>query len=317
MRKTTLRQLFQMGYPALLVLIDNCLYLIDRDAAIYLLFGVGDETKDFLTDNGDLLRAFRTDEEYLGDMSDATATRDITADKVKVAIRDVMLRPRMIFGEHTAKYRSFGTLGMDAMDDKELLHCSERVVRAANQYLDLLEPAGLTQAIVDSLEALSVTYREHINLKNDAVYIRDIATEARLELGNKLYNKIVILYDIGKTYWADKSEAKYNDYVIYNTPTGAPPTPGATCDAHGTVTDGVTHQPITTALGLFDGLAAPATMDSEGKWEAKKIPLTTLLARFMAAGYINHVQAINLVEGGDVELNIELMPGGNQPPPTP
>ena len=317
MRKTILKPLFQMSYPSLLELNDKCLYLFDRDASVFTLFGMGEETVTFLTDTGDELRAFRTDEEYLGDMSDATATRDLTADKIKVAIRDVMLRPRIIFGENTAKYRSFGTLGMDAMDDQDLLHCSERVVRAANQFLDLLEPAGLTQVIVDSLEALSVTYREHINLKNDAVYIRDIATETRMELGNKIYNKIVIIYDIGKTYWADKSEAKYNDYVIYNTPTGAPPTPGATCNAHGKVTDGVTHQPITTALGLFDGLPAPVTMDSEGKWAATGIPLTTLLTRFMAAGYITHVQAINLVEGGNVELNIELMPGGNQPPPTP
>lgn len=317
MRKTILKPLFQMSYSSLLELNDSCLYLIDRDASVFALFGIGAETVTFLTDTGDELRAFRSDEEFLGDMSDATKTRDITADKIKVAVRDVMLRPRMIFGEHTAKYRSFGTLGMDAMNDKDLLHCSERVVRAANQYIDLLEPAGLTQAIVNSLDALTLTFREHINLKNDAVYMRDIGTEGRIELGNSLYTKIVILFDIGKTYWADKSEAKYNDYVIYNTPTGAPPTPGATCDAHGTVTDGVTHQPITTALGLFEGLPSPVTMDSQGKWAATGIPLTTLLMRIVAAGYVTKIQAINLVEGGDVEINIELMPGVTPPPPTP
>jgi len=317
MRKTTLRQLFQMGYPALLVLIDNCLYLIDRDAAIYLLFGVGDETKDFLTDNGDLLRAFRTDEEYLGDMSDATATRDITADKVKVAIRDVMLRPRMIFGENTAKYRSFGTHGMDAMDDKELLHCSERVVRAANQFFDLLEPAGLTHAIVDALDALTVTYREHINLKNDAVYIRDIATEARIELGNKLYNKIVILYDIGKTYWADKSEAKYNDYVIYNTPTGTPPPVGEKGDAEGVMLNGVTNLPIVGGLVVAEGVEAPGVSNAQGIWNIDGIPTTTLLLRGMAPGFGTVSQAINLIPGESTHVILVLMPAVTPPQPTP
>jgi len=317
MRKTTLKQLFQMGYAALSSLGNNCIFLVGRDGDMFALYNIGEETVTFLTDTNQQLQDFPTDEEFLGDVSIATEKRDLTADKVKVAIRDIMLRPRMIFGEHSTKYRKFATQGMDSLDPEKLQRLACRVVRIANLYFDELEPAGLTPAIVTNLETLAAQLNTQIEEKEDAVFNRDEATEKRIEIGNLLYNKIVILYDIGKTYWFDKSEAKYNDYVIYNTPTGTPPTPGATCNAHGKVTDGVTHQPITTALGLFDGLPAPVTMDSAGSWVATGIPLTTLLTRFMAAGYITHVQAINLVEGGDVELNFELMPGGNQPPPTP
>lgn len=317
MRKTTLKQLFQMSYSALLELNDSCLYLIDRDASVFALFGIGAETITFLTDTGDELRAFRSDEEFLGDMSDATETRDLTADKIKVAIRDVMLRPRMIFGEHNAKYRSFGTLGMDAMNDKDLLHCSERVVRAANQFFDLLEPAGLTQAIVDSLDALTVTFRERINLKNDAVYIRDIGTEGRIEIGNKLYNKIVVMFDIGKTYWADKSEAKYNDYVIYNTPTGTPPPAGEKGDAEGFMINGATNQPITTGLITADGVDAPGATNPQGAWNVDGIPTTTIVLRASAPGFNNVVQAVNLSPTETAHVVFVMWPSGTEPPPTP
>ncbi len=317
MRKTTLKPLFQMSYSSLLELNDSCLYLIDRDASVFTLFGIGEETVTFLTDTGDELRAFRSDEEFLGDMSDATETRDQTADKIKVAIRDVMLRPRMIFGENTAKYRSFGTLGMDAMNDKDLLHCSERVVRAANQFFDLLEPAGLTHAIVDSLDTLSGTFREKINLKIDAVYVRDIGTEERIEIGNKLYNKIVILFDIGKTYWADKSEAKYNDYVIYNTPTGAPPPVGEKGDAEGIMVNGATNQPIVGGLIVADGVDAPAVTNVQGAWNVDDIPTTTTVLRASAPGMGNLTQAVNLSPTETAYVVFVMWPVTTPPPPTP
>ncbi len=317
MRRTTLKQLFQMGYAALSRLGDNCLFLLDRDADMFALFNIGDETVTFLTDTNQDLQDFPTDEELLGDVSIATEKRDLTADKVKVAIRDIMLRPRMIYGENSTVYRKFSTQGMDSLDPDKLHRLAGRVVRIANLYFTQLEPAGLTHAIITNLATLAAQLNTEIEEKDDAVLNRDEATENRIQLGNTLYNKVVILYDIGKTYWADKSEAKYNDYVIYNTPTGAPPTPGATCDAYGIVTDGVTHQPITTALALFEGLPSPVTMDSQGKWAAAGIPLTTLLMRIVAAGYVTKIQAINLVEGGNVEINIELFSGVTPPPPTP
>lgn len=57
---------------------------------------------------------------------------------------------------------------------------------------------------------------------DDAIADREIATEERTEKANLLYADLVKLCTFGKEIWAHSNEAKYNDYVIYNTPTGSP-----------------------------------------------------------------------------------------------
>ena len=39
--------------------------------------------------------------------------------------------------------------------------------------------------------------------------------ERRTELGNKLYDELVTLCNIGKDIWAEKDKAKYENYTIY------------------------------------------------------------------------------------------------------
>ena len=58
-------------------------------------------------------------------------------------------------------------------------------------------------------------------MQEDAIRLRDNATEDRIELGNELYKKIVELFDFGKDYWITRDEAKYNDYIISDTPSGS------------------------------------------------------------------------------------------------
>ncbi len=317
MRKTTLKQLFQMGYAALSSLGNNCIFLVGRDGDMFALYNIGEETVTFLTDTNQQLQDFPTDEEFLGDVSIATEKRDLTADKVKVAIRDIMLRPRMIFGEHSTKYRKFATQGMDSLDPEKLQRLACRVVRIANLYFDELEPAGLTHAIVTNLETLAAQLNTQIEEKEDAVFNRDEATEKRIEIGNLLYNKIVILYDIGKTYWFDKSEAKYNDYVIYNTPTGAPPPVGEKGDAEGIMINGATNQPIVGGLIVADGVDAPAVTNVQGAWNVDDIPTTTTVLRASAPGMGNVTQAVNLNPNETDYVVFVMWPVTTPPPPAP
>ena len=51
---------------------------------------------------------------------------------------------------------------------------------------------------------------------------RDMATENRVENLNYLYSLVSKYAGIGQDIFYEVNEAKYNDYVIYDTPSGMP-----------------------------------------------------------------------------------------------
>jgi len=64
-----------------------------------------------------------------------------------------------------------------------------------------------------------------IDVKQDAVKNRDIKTQDRIIKGNAVFKEITRLCNSGKSLFVNTDEAKYNDYVIHNTPSGTDETP--------------------------------------------------------------------------------------------
>lgn len=221
MKKTEVLPLFKMSYASLMQLGDKAVDLIARDAAELAGYGVDAAAKQFIEDKTQELKDFPTDEEYEGAVSVATETKDGTADEVKVAIRSIMVRAKNGFTEKSGKYRRFGTKGMDELTDKELITRGKRVVRIGTIYLAELASKGLTALIITGLNTLVLRFDDELDAQDDAIRVRDIATEDRLELGNVLYAKIVEVFGFGKDYWVTRNESKYNDYVIYDTASGS------------------------------------------------------------------------------------------------
>ncbi|MFH1004631.1 MAG: hypothetical protein V1781_03925, partial [Bacteroidota bacterium] len=202
--------------------------LISRDAAEMATYGIDASISSFIANKTRELKDLSTDEELAGIVSDLTEKKNEKAEAVKMAIRGIMARAKNAFGEQSAKFRRFGTKGMDEMRDVELYRCGKRVIRVAQTYLAELTVKGLTQAIIDDLKNTNTIFDDKIDLKDDAERQRDIATANRISMANQLYSKIVEVCDYGKEHWKAKNEAKYNDYVIYEMPpqeTQGTPTP--------------------------------------------------------------------------------------------
>lgn len=49
---------------------------------------------------------------------------------------------------------------------------------------------------------------------------RDILQEDRVEDGNEIYSLLIKYTQTGQDIWETSDVAKYNDYVVYNTPSG-------------------------------------------------------------------------------------------------
>ena len=101
---------------------------------------------------------------------------------------------------------------------------AKRVWRVATSLLTDLATKGLTKAILSELELLISNYEKALTAQEDAISDREIATEDRAEKANEVYKIVSDLCTTGKRIWASRNEAKYNDYVIYDTPSGGPET---------------------------------------------------------------------------------------------
>ena len=166
-----------------------------------------------------------TDEELLGEVSTATEIKDTAAELVRVKVRTVRTMAENKWGEGSARYRTYDFKDMSELPDEDLVRLGRRVIRVGNNQLTDLATEGLDAAFLTALDGLVVSFDKEIDDQSDSVEDRDIATEDRIENGNALYKVLVRFCNTGKDIWINRDEAKYNDYVIYNTPSGAPEPP--------------------------------------------------------------------------------------------
>ena len=199
----------------LMTLCNTIIVFILRDILHFSDYAVDAATANDYTNEINSFENFPTDIELLGDQAVCTEQKNFLLEELKTIIRNVMARVVTVFPEGTAKFDAFGTKGMSAMTDGELLKCGRRVARRATQYLAQLSGTGLTAAIIADLSAKCQAFEDAIAAQEDAISNREIAAEERTELGNKIYDKLMNYSSFGQTIWYDKSEALYNDYIIY------------------------------------------------------------------------------------------------------
>ena len=156
------------------------------------------------------------DDELLGDQMIVTDKKYEAAEKLRHAIRSVMTRVRMAFSNRTGRYRKFGTSKMGDMTDAQLLFCGRRVIRVARTQWDFLADTGLNESHLERLAKACQTFETAMNIQQDKVADRDISVEQRVEVGNKLYDELITVCDIGKDLWAETDRAKYDAYCIYD-----------------------------------------------------------------------------------------------------
>lgn len=174
-----------------------------------------------------------TDEELEGEQIIATENKDADADKVREAVRGIMTRVENKWGVQSGRYRKYETKGLSQMSDSQILVCGRRVVRVATANLVELASEGLTAGIIADLDTKCQSFEDTINIQKNAIADRDIAVEDRIEAGNGLFAKNRRICNAGQNIWHEVDEAKFNDYITYNTPSGEPPMPIAGPILHG------------------------------------------------------------------------------------
>lgn len=155
------------------------------------------------------------DDELLGVQMQMTEKKAEAMDQLKIAIRSVMTRVAMKYHNKSGRYRRFGTQKMGDMSDAQLLFCGRRVIRVGTQMLPFLGDVGLTEETLKKVNDAVLNFENSIHIQKDKVSDRDIMVEKRTDLGNSLYEELIVLCNIGKDIWIDKDNVKYEQYVIY------------------------------------------------------------------------------------------------------
>ena len=186
-----------------------------RDLQLFEDYGYEENRMRTFFNLTDKFKDLPDDEELLGDQMLMTEKKYEASEKLKAAIRSLMMRVAMKYSNKTGRYRKFGTSKMGDMTDAQLIFCGRRVVRVARQQADFLEDVGINDNTIRRISEAGQRFENAVNIQQDRVANRDIAVESRVQKSNKLYEELIILCNIGKDIWSEKDPVKYEQYTIY------------------------------------------------------------------------------------------------------
>mgnify|MGYP001792367633 CR=1 FL=1 len=186
-----------------------------RDLAQFTQYGYDQDRLARFLAMCDRFRQLPDDDELVGDQMLSTEKKSKAAERLKSAIRSIMTRVAIKYNNRSGRYRKFGTAKMGDMPDAQLLFCGRRVARVARQQIDFLAEVGVSENNIQKVLDACRNFENALNIQQDKVSERDIAVERRVEQGNKIYEELVVLCNIGKDIWAESDPIKYEHFTIY------------------------------------------------------------------------------------------------------
>ena len=220
MKKKPTKQQFRISLSVFYTFVMTKIGFMLRDLEQFIGYGITEEKLNDLKAKAKAFSDIPTDQELLGIQITATQAKDAAGTELRDAISDTMVRVANKFGTHSGTFRKFGISGVSELDGGQLSYAGKRVHRVAGSLLTALESEGLTPEALDEFGQLVEQFEEALFTKEDAIADRDIATEDRVTKANEVYKLLSKYCDTGKRIWESENEAKFNDYVIYNTPSG-------------------------------------------------------------------------------------------------
>ncbi|MBN8685324.1 MAG: hypothetical protein J0L99_21965 [Chitinophagales bacterium] len=215
MKKQPGHRLYNVADAELYVQCTDVLRAATRDIEWFIQYGYSKERLQGFLALCEQFRQLPDDDELLGEQMIGTEKKNQAAEKLKTAIRSLMTRVAMKYHDRTGRYRKFGTAKLGDMSDAQLLFCGRRVVRVARQQIDFLADVGMNESVITRVSDACTAFENALNIQQDKLHDRDIAVERRMDVGNKMYEELVLIADIGKDIWAERDRTKYDFYCLY------------------------------------------------------------------------------------------------------
>lgn len=202
-----------------------------------------------------------TDPELSGLMQEKTAEKNnLRKEATRHVLKEIMQRVEMEFGLNSPTYARFKVGKIHNASDGDFLRMLGRIFRLSGELQSDLAGRGLTEPMILAIEDYENGFHQALKDQDKAIDDRDQAVETRITQGNAVYEELVTIADLGKRLWADESEAKYNDYVLYATTPAAETAMEGEVPANGGITNvSITGHDANTNITLENTGTVPLT----------------------------------------------------------
>lgn len=222
MKKPIVSRNYKLADAVLKQKADEFVGLMQRDNAEFEDRGLDEDGRTNFNNAIQEVNELLSDETFDAAKIGKTEEKDVARSELEKSMRTIFNMAANKYGNRSAKYKSFGNAEISSQPDSELFRTSKVMAIAAKEKLSELQSEGLTQKKIDALTAQGIALDATIDALAKAISDRDEATESRIETLNRLYAQLIKYASTGQDIFYEINEAKYNDYVIYDTPSGLP-----------------------------------------------------------------------------------------------
>lgn len=225
MKKNKVTRDFKLTDAVLKQKADELLALLDRDITEFEDRGYEASKKDAFRAAINVVDSFSNDEQLEAIKINLTEEKDKARSALERTMRSIFNAAENVFGGSSARYKEFGNPMISQTSDAEIVRSARLMSGTAEKYLTELSTEGFTADKIAILNTQRNTLDVAIDAQAKGISDRDLATEDRIEALNNLYELITKYTGIGQDIFYEIDEAKYNDYIIYDTPSGFPDVP--------------------------------------------------------------------------------------------
>ena len=187
-----------------------------RDIAEFAAYGVLAANVTSLQSLCDAFEVFPTDEYINQEYLSAVEARDGIVEELQVIIRSMALRVELKWGKKSPKYKSLDIADLARLSVDSYVTRARMVHAFMTEYQAELTAEGLTELMLDDMEAKIQELDDAIRETIEKNSLRMEKTTERITNGNQLYDLVSRYCEIGKRIWDKVNPAFYNDYIIYS-----------------------------------------------------------------------------------------------------
>jgi hypothetical protein len=192
---------------------DALLNCMERDADFFATRNIGTAEMNGLKDLLEEFADLPDEVENRGLLTAAVEKREELAQQLRRQIASIRNIAAGTYGNAGA-YRRFGFAYMHKLDENGLHRLGRRVVSIGTELLSELSAKGLTQEMLDALEALNNAFDDAIEVVHQTNVAGELDTEVRIKKGNAIWTTMASFALAGKGLFQDTDAARFRHYVL-------------------------------------------------------------------------------------------------------
>lgn len=189
--------------------------LTKEDLKKFEKFGVSQKDIDQLEKKISEYSKFPEDNFFAEKVRKQTHCKYEAEEKLIGQIRNFFLQFSIIVPTKKETKKYFPSQKLTGLKTQELIDIARKVVTVYHKFKDKLTKYNISEQYITELKEHITTTRKTLKALEEVRQDRIKNTTKRRDLGSMLYEKIAKLSRYGKTYWKERDQDRYKEYLLY------------------------------------------------------------------------------------------------------